>query len=107
MPKIEIQISENAHSEIVHALNEHGHKINAGDNIVISKDIGIKGPYNYRQVNLRHQIMQDVVKIYKSPMIDDIEKNDSKEFIDFLDDIYNYILKGEKIENKTLKELEK
>lgn len=95
-PKHEINISHEAFEEFTNALNEAGVKLDKNDEILIKPDMSIKGPILYRQVNLRHQILMEVVKVYKSPMIDEIEINDVNDFLNYLDAIYSYVLTGEK-----------
>lgn len=95
MPKIELNVSSDTFDEISNALNDKGTKINGDDPILLTKDIAIKGPINYRRVNLRHQILMEVAKVYKTPIDkDDYEVSNSKHFIDFLDDVFHYILEG-------------
>lgn len=91
----EVKVSHNIFEELTSALNEAGIKLEKNDEYTVKPDIAIKGPILYRQVNLRHQILMEIVKIYKSPVNkDDMEYNDAKDFITFLDDVYQYILTG-------------
>ncbi len=93
----EINLSFEAFEEMTNALNEAGIKLEKDDVLTINKDISVKGPILYRQVNLRHQILAEVVKIYKAPMNEhEIEVTDSNHFINFLDDVYKYCLTGER-----------
>lgn len=92
----EISISSDAFDEMTGALNEAGIKLDNDTEFVVKKDLTIKGPILYRQVNLRHQILMEVAKVYKSPINGDFEVSNSSHFIDFLDDVYQYILKKKK-----------
>lgn len=92
----EINISSEAFDEITGALQDAGIKLEKDDSFTITKDISIKGPILYRQVNLKHQILMEVVKVYKTPIDKDFEVSNSSHFIDFLDDVYLYCLTGEK-----------
>lgn len=91
-----VSISHEAFEEFTNALNEAGIKLDTDDEILIKRDISIKGPILYRQVNLRHQILMEVVKVYKSPIVNEFEINDVNNFIDFWDTCYKYALTGEK-----------
>lgn len=95
-PRKEINISSDAFDEITGALHEAGIKLEKDDSFTITKDMAIKGPINYRQVNLRHQILIEVSKVYKTPITNDFEVPNSEYFIKFLDDVYEYIKTGEK-----------
>lgn len=95
----EITVSSEAFDEFTGALNEAGIKLEPGDKILINlAEIGVKGPINYRQVNLRHQILTEVAKVYEPPMDDDGQKclTDATHFIDFFDAVYKYCLTGDK-----------
>ena len=91
-------ISEDAMYEFTEALKANNIQLTSEDEVTITKDIAVTGPYNYRQVNLRHQILMEVAKVYEPLMSDDGDKclTDSKHFINFLDDVYKYVLSGEK-----------
>lgn len=93
-----VNVSLETFNEIANALEAAGVKINADAPISITKDIKIKGPVDYRQVQIRRDVMQEVVKVYEPPMNEDgsVCLTDSSHFINFLDDVYSYILKGEK-----------
>lgn len=103
MPKIDVKVSSEAFDEFTGALNDAGIKLGKDDEITITKDMAVKGPINYRQVNLRHQILIEVAKVYKTPIQKDFEVSNSAHFIDFLDDVYKYILEGKDktTDNKT------
>lgn len=91
-----INVSSECFDEITGALNEKGIKLDNDTEFTVKKDTAIKGPINYRQVNLRHQLLIEIVKIYKSPINDkEMEFNDAKDFIEFFDKIYQYILTGQ------------
>ncbi len=90
----EINISSDAFDEMTGALNDAGIKLDVNDEFVVKRDISIKGPILYRQVNIRHQVLMEVVKIYKSPVKNDFEINDAEDFVNFLDTVYKYILEG-------------
>lgn len=94
--KHHITISENAMYEFTEALKASNIQLGPNDEVMITKDMAVTGPYNYRQVNLRHQILMEVAKVYKTPIKNDFEVSDSSHFINFLDDVYNYILDGER-----------
>lgn len=96
----EISISSEAFDEMTGALQDAGIKLEKDDEFTVKKDLAIKGPILYRQVNLRHQILAEIKSIYKPPMVDDIELSDSAHFINFFDDVYKYCLTGEKPEGK-------
>lgn len=93
---IELQVSLETFQEIANGLEAKEVKINSDANITLVKNIKIKGPIDYRQVQIRRDVLMEVVKVYKAPMIDDIELTDSQHFINFLDDVYKYVFKGEK-----------
>lgn len=98
MPIIEIKVSEATHSEIVNALNANGKKINPGESFTVTKDVSIIGPIDWRAVQVRRDVMAEVVKVYEPRMNENGDKclTDSHHFIAFLDDVYNYILRGDK-----------
>lgn len=95
-----VNVSLETFNEVANALEAAGVKINADAPISITKDIKIKGPVDYRQVQIRRDVMQEVVKVYEPPMNEDasVTLADSSHFINFLDDVYNYILRGKKPE---------
>ena len=97
MAKIDLKVSMETFNEIANALEARGEKVNSTENIVLTKDVSIKGPIDYRQVTIRKDVLVEVAKVYKTPLINDFEVSNSKHFIDFLDDVYNYILKGERL----------
>lgn len=95
--KYKVLISENAMYEFTEALKENNIQLTKDDEVLITGDMSVTGPYNYRQVNLRHQILMEVVKVYEPPM--DADKTsclaDAKHFIDFFDAVYKYVLTGD------------
>ena len=102
IPRKEISISSEAFDEMTGALQDAGIKLEKDDEFTVKRDMAIKGPILYRQVNLRHQILTEVVKVYE-PLPDDngMCKTDSSHFINFLDDVYKYCLTGDKPEATT------
>lgn len=97
-----INISSEAFDELTGALNDKGIKLESDTEFIVKKDLAIKGPINYRQVNLRHQIMIEVAKVYKAPIDErEMEISDSSNFIKYLDSVYKYILTGEQPQTAT------
>lgn len=95
--KTTVKVSLETFNEIANALEASGKTINKETDIILTKDISIKGPIDYRQVTIRKDILEFVKDVYKAPMNEDqIEITDSGHFINFFDDVYNYCLKGEK-----------
>lgn len=97
-PRTSIEISSEAFDELTGALREQGVNLDNDSEFTVKKNIAIKGPILYRQVNLRHEILKEVVKAYE-PKVDAEREfclTDSKHFIDFFDDVYNYVLTGKK-----------
>lgn len=92
--KHEINLSVDAYDEFFGALQAKGIQVKSGESIVIDKDIRLKGP-NYKQVEIRRDVLIEVCKVYKSPMEGDFETNDVLGFINFVDAVYKYILTGE------------
>lgn len=92
---INVNVSLETFNEIANALEASGKKINADAPLTITKDTKIKGPIDYRQVTIRKDVLMEVVKVYKTPIDgNEYEVSDSKHFINFFDDVYNYVLKG-------------
>ncbi len=93
--KYTLRISEDAMYEFTEALRANNIQLTGNEDITITKDMAVTGPYNYRQVNLRHQILIEAVKVYKSPInANEMEYNNAQEFIKFIDDVYQYVLTG-------------
>ena len=90
----DINVSLETFNEIANALEARGIKVNKDAPISITKDIKIKGPVDYRQVTIRKDVLMEIAKVYKTPIIKDFEVSDSKHFINFLDEVYLYILLG-------------
>lgn len=107
MPPVNVNVSMECFNELANALEAQGQKVNPENPITVTKDIKIKGPIDYRQVTIRKDVLIEVAKVYKTPVDNrEMEVSDSKHFINFLDNIYEYILKGTKPEDKTAKPVE-
>lgn len=97
MPPPNINVSMECFNELANALEAQGQKVNPENPITVTKDIKIKGPIDYRQVTIRKDVLVEVSKVYKTPVDErEMEVSDSTHFINFLDDVYKYIFKGEK-----------
>lgn len=97
----ELNVSLETFNEIANGLEAKGIKVNADSPITIAKDVKIKGPIDYRQVQIRRDVLSEVVKVYKAPVDKrEMEISDSKDFINYMEDIYQYILTGKKVETK-------
>lgn len=103
MPKAEISVSIPTYDEILNALDAKGIRLAPDTDIVLTKDIKIIAPVNYKQVTIRRDVLEQVAKVYKAPIDGDFEITDSEHFINFFNDVYNYVLKGERpaAKNKT------
>lgn len=92
-----VKVSLETFNEIANALEASGKTINKESDITLTKDISIKGPIDYRQVTIRKDILEFVKDVYMSPLNDDMNQiSDSEHFLNFFDDVYNYVLKGER-----------
>ena len=62
---------------------------------------------NYKQVTIRRDVLAEAAKVYTAPVDKDgeFEYSDSSHFINFVDDVYNYILEGKKPSNHMKHEL--
>lgn len=97
MAKHDIKLSQNAYDELSTALQAQQIVLNKDDTILITKDIALIAPVNYKQTQIRRDVLEEVVKVYKSPVDErEMELTDSKHFIDFLDAVYKYVLSGDK-----------
>lgn len=94
---VTLNVSMETYEEIFNALEANGIKNSRDASITISKDVSIKSPINYRQVTVRRDVLEQVVKVYEPRMNNDGSAclTDSVHFINFFNDVYNYVLKGE------------
>lgn len=98
-----VKVSLETFNEIANALEATGKTINKDADIILTKDMSIKGPIDYRQVTIRKDVLEFVKDVYKAPMEDGLfEVSDSNHFINFFDDVYTYILEGKKPETKAI-----
>lgn len=91
-----INVSVECFNEIANALEASGKKVNAENPITLTKDISIKSPIDYRQVTIRKDVMDIATRAYEPQMnADGFCITDSAHYINFINDVYNYIFKGE------------
>lgn len=98
-----LKVSENTFNEIANALDNLGIKVNPEENITLSKDTAIKGPVDWRHVQVKRDILPQIAAVYKPKMTEDgtICITDSLHFINFFDDCFNYVMKGDKPKDNT------
>lgn len=102
MAKQSLKVSTAAFHEIVAAMDKTGIKFDKDkDSLTLTPDIALEPPLDWRLIQVRKDCVVEAGKVYKSRMNDnEIEVTDSVHFVNFVKDIYNYVLNGDTPENK-------
>ena len=101
---VKLKVSVDTFEEIVERLNEEGIKLSEADTINLTKDIGLDRPIQWRIVQVRKDCVIEAAKVYRHQIdTDNMEYSNSIHFLNFVDDIYNYVLNGEKPKEQAAK----
>jgi hypothetical protein len=101
MAKTSIKISIPTFHEIAQRLEESGVKLNDADTITLNKDISLERPIDWRLLTVRKDCVTEAIKVYRHPTQDgEYEIADSSHFLNFVEDIYNYVLSEKKPDEK-------
>lgn len=76
-------------NEIAGLLEKEGHKVN-GVSLTLEKGTALIPPIDYRLVTIRRDCVIEATKIFN------IQEYNHDDFINLTDQIYQYVLKGEK-----------
>lgn len=100
MTKINLKVSIPTFHEISQKLEEKGQKLTDNDTIVLDKDIVLERPIDWRLVTVRKDMVIEAAKIYRNSNGGEGTDN-ALEFINFVEEIYNYVLTEDKPKSKS------
>ena len=99
MAKISIKCSIPTFHELAQKLEESGVKITDTDSFTITKDTVLERPIDWRLLTVRKDCVTEAAKVYRHRQdTNEMEITDSSHFLNYVEDIYNYILNGDKPE---------
>jgi hypothetical protein len=97
-----LKLSLPSYNEIAIKLAEAGIKLTDNDTLTIEKMSDIERPIDWRLVQVRKDCVVEALKLYSPERLynDDGNetgrKNNVKEFLEFVNEIYDYVLEGTK-----------
>lgn len=101
MAKTSLKVSVPTFHEIAQKMEETGNKIGESDTITLTKDTALERPIDWRMVTVRKDVVTEAAKVYHAPMDNDgFEITNSVHFVNFVDDVLNYVINGTKPENQ-------
>ena len=93
-----IKLSIPSYHEIAGNLEAAGIKLTENETLIIDKDVSLERPIDWRLLTVRKDCIIEAAKVYRHPVDPngDFEITDCQHFLNFVEELYQYILNGKK-----------